>query len=179
MGRTPNSKNNLVSRSSETEKPHLPGALPGAQVRRSRCLWEAMGLGSRLGRHFAASIRLKEGLRPRAALWSGLCTIPGARWRVGPWRMRQRGGGWRPALRQVRRRGCGALAFHAPRSTQERAKCQAQSGRTWKTSQCPGHACMVGVKSEGLGSDIYSLLPPGLLTQNQAGSLLRVATLTH
>lgn len=58
----------------------------------SWCLWEAMGLCSRLGHLFTATVRLREELGPRATLWSGLCIISVARSGVGPWRMQQREG---------------------------------------------------------------------------------------
>lgn len=135
--------------------------LPGAQGR-SWCLWEAMGFCSRLGHLLAATLRLREGLRPRATLWSGLCIILVVRWRVGPWRMQQRGGGWGPTLRQVRRHGCGALAFHTLRGTQERAKYQAQPGKNLEDQPVPGSrlhgwaSCFGGVQS------LYLNLPPNV-----------------
>lgn len=48
---------------------------------------------------------------------------------------RRGGGGY--ALRQVRRQGCGALPFHTPRGTQERAERQAPPGKNVEVQPVP------------------------------------------
>lgn len=66
-----------------------------------------------------------------------------------------------------------------PEAPKREQNARLRLGRTWKCSQCPGRACVVGVKPEGLGNDVYSPLPAALLTQDQAGWLLRGTTLNH
>lgn len=75
--------------------------------------------------------------------------------------------------------GVWSLGFPHPKKLPREQNARLSLGRSWKTSQYPGHICMVGLKPAELGSDTYNSLPPGVLTEDQAGWLLRVATLTH
>lgn len=84
--------------------------------------------------------------------------------------MQQKRGGCGIILGQGRRQGYKGLSSPAPSDTaQSEQKAGLSPGRSWKTSQCPSHTVMPGLKPGGVReSHLQDLLPMALSTQDQA-----------